>query len=358
MGKRTKQRTKKQLELEPNGAGSEHDIEDNGESEWLELSDELEARVMLVTPAIASRWLEKNHEENRPIRWQAVEAMANDIRSGAFKLTHQAIAFGDDGRLLDGQHRLSAVVAAVEPVRMLIIRNRAGAFSDPIDRGRPRAVSMLLRISNREAAALNVLRWLENGGPTNVPATAAELAEVLERHAEALQTIKTHVKGSSTLLGSLLAACVYALPVEPDRVLAFAYKVRTGEMLQKGDPAYAFRLWKERNPGSNQWAATLAALNCVRYFVTATPLTSVFTGEAGYKGVTSRRRALGVPHTPSVELVPLEGGSFKPSAEHGRGEMPRSSEVEGDESAKPIRVTPATTRGGMPGVDPFRPRGS
>jgi hypothetical protein len=355
MGKK-KQRTKKQLELETNGV-REHDDE-NGESEWVELSEELEARVMLVTPAIASRWLEKNHEENRPIRWQAVEAIANDIRSGAFKLTHQAVAFGDDGFLLDGQHRLSAVVAAGETVRMLVMRNRAGAFSDPIDRGRPRSVSMLLRISNREAAALNVLRWLELGGPTNVPATAAELAEVLERHAEPLKMIKTHVKGASTLIGSLLAACVYAMPCDPDRVLAFAYKVRTGEMLQKGDPAYAFRIWQERNAGHNQWDAVLAALNCVRYFVTATPLMSVYTGEAGYKGITGRRRALKIPHTPSVELVPLDGGSWKPSTEHGRGELlPRGSEVEADD-AKPLRVTPATSRGGMPGVDPFRPRGA
>jgi hypothetical protein len=349
---------KKKTTKKPRESSAQLELE-NGESEWIELSPELEARVMLVTPELATRWLEKNHEENRPIRWQAVEAMANDIRSGAFKLTHQAIAFSEAGALLDGQHRLSAVVTSGESVRMLVVRNTAGEFSDPIDRGRPRAVSMLLRISNREAAALNVLRWLELGGPTNVPATAAELAEVLERHAEPLKMIKTHVKGSSTLLGSVIAACAYAMPCDPDRVLAFAYKVRTGEMLQKGDPAYAFRTWKDRNPGEGQWPATLAALNCIRYFVTATPIMSVYTGEAGYKGVTGRRRALGVPHTPSVELVPLEGGSWKPSTDHGRdGGLPRGSEVEGDDTKTPLRVTPPAQRGGMPGIDPFRPRGS
>lgn len=360
MGK--KKRTKKQLELEletmkANGSAPEIDDDDNEESEWLELSDELEARVMLVTPAIAQRWLERNHADNRPIRWEAVEAMANDARSGHFKLTHQAIAIAADGTLLDGQHRLSAIVSAETPVRLLIVRNRDGAFSDPIDRGRPRKLSMLLRISSKEAAALNMLRMLEMGGPTKVPATTSEISEILEHHGEAMRTIKAHVKGAHQMIGPLLAACIYTLPCEPDRVLAFAYKVQTGEMLQRGDPAYAFRNWKELNKGAPAWDVTMAALNCARYFATATPLTSVYTGDTGYMAITSKRRALGVPHTPGTELVAGDGGHWTPPARNDRERLPSGSQVEAvDEPV--LRVTPAAKRGGMPGVDPFRPRGA
>lgn len=358
MGK--KKRTKKQLELDPkpNGSTRELEGEGNGESEWLELSPELEARVMLVTPELAARWLERNHEENRPIRWQVVEAVANDIRGGHYKLTHQAIAFGADGTLLDGQHRLSSVVAAAVPVRMLIIRNREGAFSDPIDRGRPRGLAMLLRVSGKDAAALNMLRWLELGGPSNVPATASDLGEMLSHHEEAIKMIKTHVKGAHAMLGSVMAACVWTLPCEPDRVLAFAYKVQTGEMLQRGDPAFAWRSWKQRNPGANQWDNVLAALNCVRYFVTATPMASVYTGDTGYQAVTAKRRTVGAPNTPGPDLVPYGVAHWKPSSKEA-GEVPnRSAEVVGVEAQAPLRVTPAEKRGGMPGVDPFRPRGS
>ena len=46
-----------------------------------------------VTPAMAKKFLEKNHPKNRPIQWGRVSAFEKDLRAGAWKLTHQGGLF-------------------------------------------------------------------------------------------------------------------------------------------------------------------------------------------------------------------------------------------------------------------------
>lgn len=80
--------------------------------------------VMTVTSKIAKEWLERNAVNNRKINPNRVRMYAEDMRSGNWKLTHQGIAFDADGQLIDGQHRLAAVVKSGVPVRMLIMKYR------------------------------------------------------------------------------------------------------------------------------------------------------------------------------------------------------------------------------------------
>lgn len=64
--------------------------------------------TVAMTPAMAERFLARN-EGNRLIRRYKVEAIADAIRRGEWETTHQGIAIDPDGRLIDGQHRLSAI---------------------------------------------------------------------------------------------------------------------------------------------------------------------------------------------------------------------------------------------------------
>ena len=69
------------------------------------------SKLMDVTPEIAKRWLEQNRG-NRSINQKQVDTIAKDILAGDFDTTHQGIAIATDGTLLDGQHRLLAIVKA------------------------------------------------------------------------------------------------------------------------------------------------------------------------------------------------------------------------------------------------------
>ena len=80
----------------------------------------MKAEVMTVTPELAKEYLRHN-ESNRTLRRSRVLQYAHDMKEGKWNLTGQGITFGRDGNLLDGQHRLHAVVFANVPVDFLVV---------------------------------------------------------------------------------------------------------------------------------------------------------------------------------------------------------------------------------------------
>lgn len=124
------------------------------------------ATVERVTPAIATAWLASNHG-NRNIRSKAVALLARDMAAGDWRFTGEAIKFDADGTLLDGQHRLMAVVQSGAAIDMLIIRG--------LDRDAQRVMD-----SGAKRSAADALGW---GGHknTNLLAAAARLGLEIER---------------------------------------------------------------------------------------------------------------------------------------------------------------------------------
>jgi len=87
------------------------------------MPDTYEAKRLLVTPETASQWLKLN-EANRPLRSGAVQKMADDIADGLWLETNpQPLIFDTSGALIDGQHRLSALVRANRPLWFLVVTN-------------------------------------------------------------------------------------------------------------------------------------------------------------------------------------------------------------------------------------------
>lgn len=70
---------------------------------------EIESMVVLVTPELASKWLEKNID-NRNLRKNTINQYVNDMKNGKWSLVGDSITFDKDGILTNGQHRLYAIV--------------------------------------------------------------------------------------------------------------------------------------------------------------------------------------------------------------------------------------------------------
>lgn len=79
----------------------------------------MEFKIIKVTPEIAESWLGKN-TSNRNIRPRIVTKYAADMKAGKWQMTGEAIKFGQSGRLIDGQHRLLAVISARCTVSMVV----------------------------------------------------------------------------------------------------------------------------------------------------------------------------------------------------------------------------------------------
>jgi len=128
------------------------EIAKNGED--ISTSGPLRSQWIDVTPAMAKSWLENNFR-NRPLREDTVKAYARDMVLKRWVATHQGLAFNDKDELIDGQHRLHAIVLADVTVRMMVtfglpskIAGTEMTTMDAVDRGATRSVGDQLVIQH------------------------------------------------------------------------------------------------------------------------------------------------------------------------------------------------------------------
>lgn len=122
-------------------------------------------RKINVTAVTAAAWL-KSNKRNRPISETVVQRYRADIVAGRWVYTADPIRFSDEGKLLDGQHRLTAlstVPGAVLP--MLVITGLPDDTQLFMDQGRKRtaggqlALLGVLNSNNVAAASKLYLIW-------------------------------------------------------------------------------------------------------------------------------------------------------------------------------------------------------
>jgi len=80
---------------------------------------DIEVCVIDVTPSLAEKWLERNRS-NRKVREDRVERYAKQIVDDEWIVSPDAIAFSYTGKLINGQHRLKAVIRAEEPAKHMV----------------------------------------------------------------------------------------------------------------------------------------------------------------------------------------------------------------------------------------------
>jgi hypothetical protein len=102
--------------------------------------------LVQITPDMARNMLTSN-PVNRRLSERAVSDLAKAIINNDWQITHQGIAFYDDGTLADGQHRLTAVVKANVPVYMMITKGLSKDSAMSIDSGRRRSLIDGVKIS-------------------------------------------------------------------------------------------------------------------------------------------------------------------------------------------------------------------
>lgn len=123
--------------------------------------------VMTVTADTAARWLAHN-TKNRTISPTAVERYRRDIEAGRWVFAADPIRFSAEGRLLDGQHRLTALSQVPDAaITLLVVRGLQDETQMVMDQGRKRTPGDQLglegiRNANNVAAGVKVhIIWRE-----------------------------------------------------------------------------------------------------------------------------------------------------------------------------------------------------
>lgn len=138
-----------------------------------------------ISPTMAAQYLAQN-TMNRPVRPAVVRDFAEAIKRGEWKMNGEPIKFASDGRLLDGQHRLNAIIASGVSINAAIIRGLDAAVFDTLDQGKKRTGGDILAIAGEKntnilAAVLRTIISIEKGGVFGRNTTTVQIEDALVR---------------------------------------------------------------------------------------------------------------------------------------------------------------------------------
>ena len=209
----------------------------------------------LVTPATALRYL-GTMKLNRKVTQKHVKKLAHAMRDGEWDDTlGDPLRFDTKGQLIDGQHRLWAVVEAEQPVTFVLRTGLPESAIVSFDQGRPRTLGDMLSMQKEAypdalAASVRILWNYETTGfirrqfgRTKRPSTPQLLA-FLEKHPHLRDGLR-HAGQLRKHLGGGVAPWVvlqYLLSsVDADDAQHFLRRLETGEMLSEGSPILTLR---------------------------------------------------------------------------------------------------------------------
>ncbi|WP_326631477.1 MULTISPECIES: hypothetical protein [unclassified Streptomyces] len=210
--------------------------------------------VLSVSPELAAQWLKLN-TNNRPLSKNTVQQLAAQIQRGEWQLTHQGIAFDEDDVLIDGQHRLAAIVKAGTTVPMTVTQGVPRTAFTVMDTGRKRTGRDALALvgeanATHLAAALRGLHlYLQApnsawSGGSSVTSND-QLLVVLEKHPGVRDALHHGIALNRACRITVTAATIgwyVTTETRPDiDQSAWREGVVTGALLKSGDPRLTLR---------------------------------------------------------------------------------------------------------------------
>lgn len=164
----------------------------------------IRTEVKKITPTIAKRWLEeKNYADNRRISRIKVNDLIRQMKQGLWALNAETIKFDVDEKLLDGQHRLTAVVESGVEIESLVVHGLPTEVFTTIDRGYIRSLAQMLSMSGYGHAAhigsastyLWKHLWVGDPGKKCGVISPDEAMAIIEEHSGLKDTVEMYSNG-------------------------------------------------------------------------------------------------------------------------------------------------------------------
>ncbi|MGW5351845.1 hypothetical protein ACWERV_15220 [Streptomyces sp. NPDC004031] len=213
-------------------------------------------RLTRVDPQLAEVLLSQA-AVNRRLDWGQVDFLADSIIRGEWQLTHQGIALDgpiETGRLLDGQHRLNAIIKAGVPVWIYVFEGLPESAFPVLDTGKRRSGVDTLSSTGEKYLPLlhSTIRhvllfknlpdssWSGNSARIANDRILAAYNDDSDMYREAVSTgraLSKHVFASQT--GAAVAFFVTTEAAPAMEVVSWIDGLTSGANLEVGDPRLA-----------------------------------------------------------------------------------------------------------------------
>lgn len=231
----------------------------------------MQLEFQTITPEQASDLLTNHNPSNRRLDTRHALFLAQEMERGTFRPDNgDSIRIDTDGNILDGQHRLAAIVRAGKPVTMLVAKGVDRETFATIDTGKRRTVQdivgidfALLGISTPKGTPHAARLLIEYESKFSIGQSTADTGA---RHRVApvdavrdvckrpgfVETVKRSVKIANKMsIVKTAPVAVALIACERDNKMAcdtFFHRLMTMEGLQPGAPEHsvdrALRAWK------------------------------------------------------------------------------------------------------------------
>ena len=251
-----------------------------------------------ITPKIAQEYLQKvDIAHQRKLIVSRAQSFAREMTAGHWFLNHQGIAFDEQGRLIDGQHRLKAIELCGITLPMLVTRgiatemvNGVRLFAiDTIDVGYKRQTGEQLTLrhgienGNRVASATRTILHWATGLSKNTTPVALEILGIYP-------TIKKLASCSKTCMmlnGQVIGCFAIAIKSFPELFEEFVEPFISGVNLQKNSPVLLLRnilLNNKNSVGNRKFTSNMAwTLNALRWAALKEEVKQLKTGNVGWQ---------------------------------------------------------------------------
>lgn len=251
-----------------------------------------------ITPKIAQEYLQKvDIAHQRKLIVSRAESFAREMTAGHWFLNHQGIAFDEQGRLIDGQHRLKAIELCGITLPMLVTRGIATEMQngvrlfaiDTIDVGYKRQTGEQLTLrhgienGNRVAAATRTILHWATGLNKNTTAVALEILGIYPT----LKKLTSCSKTCMMLNGQVIGCFAIAIKSFPELFEEFVEPFISGVNLQKNSPVLLLRnilLNNKNSVGNRRFTSNMAwTLNALRWAALKEEVKQLKTGNGGWQ---------------------------------------------------------------------------
>lgn len=275
----------------------------------------------LVTPEMAKQWLDVNHR-NRKLSDPSVRRLAGIIRRGEWmKSCTDAVGLDRDGGVINGQHRLTAIIESDQPIWMLVVRNVDPDVIKVIDQGLHRNFTQLLQMDGRwpnPGFLAGATEWLyrmmndfERSIPMDQKPTVPQLQDIFNDHQRLVGSLDAalEVYKRFKVDRSMLVAYHYTMAsVDPELADSFYDRLASGIDIMEGQPVHALRekylAELTKADGKKEAKYVLAAWLVKAWEATRQDQTMV---KRQLTFVKSGSRAEDFPKVTDVPWLPLEG---------------------------------------------------